>query len=58
VIYVDQDIVKKAVDAAIQALLNELNKKFQDITDYMAVLETRIEKSEAELSRRKRTNPT
>ena len=49
-------ILKKAVDAAIQALLNEINKKFQDIT-YVAVLETRIEKLEAEAEQKKEDQP-
>ena len=50
-------IVKKAVDAAIQALFNEINKKFQDITDYVAVLETRFEKLEAEAEQMKEDQP-
>jgi len=57
VTYVDQYIVKKAVYAAIQALLNELSKKFQDITDYMAVLETGIEKLEAEAEQKTEDQP-
>jgi len=52
-----EDVVKKAVDAATHALLNELNKKFQDITDYVAVLETRIEKLEAEAEQKKEDQP-
>jgi len=34
-----------------------INKKFQDITDYVAVLETRIEKLEAEAKKKKEDQP-